>query len=258
MVVSLMRRSSERTNGAASRRRLTLDIAETPTYAIGDVHGCYDLLVELEERLVADAARLPGRKLIVMLGDYIDRGPSSARVITHLMRPPPAEFDRICLTGNHEISMLDYVDGEISLEEWFRLGAEKTLNSYGLDPRHLESQYPSKKKRDAFIRASLPSDHIAFLRDLPIFLDTPSALFVHAGIDPERPIADQSDADLVFIRSRFSESERVLPKLIVHGHTPVDAPETGHLRLNIDTGAFASGKLTAARIWGGRVQVTST
>lgn len=257
MAVSPTGRSAEFGNGSP-RRRLTLDIAGIPTYAIGDVHGCYDQLIELEERVVADASRLPGRKLIVMLGDFIDRGPNSARVIAHLMRPPPAQFDRICLTGNHEISMLSYIDDEISLENWFQLGAEKTLHSYGLDPQHLERQYPSRKKRDAFIRATLPAEHIAFLRELPILLDTPTALFVHAGIDPEMSIADQSDADLVFIRSRFFASEIPLPKLIVHGHTPVKAPQTGRLRLNIDTGAFASGKLTAARLWHGSVQVTST
>lgn len=249
---------SDRTNSLPTRRRLALDISETPTYAIGDVHGCYDQLIEMEERLVADASRLPGRKLIIMLGDFIDRGPYSARVIAHLMRPPPADFDRICLTGNHEIAMLAYVDDEMSLESWLQLGAEKTLNSYGLDPTHLERQYPSQKNLDAFIRGSLPADHIDFLRDLPILVETPTALFVHAGIDPELPIAEQSEADLVFIRSRFFNSPLALPKLIIHGHTPVKAPETGRLRLNIDTGAFATGKLTAARLWGGRVHVTST
>ncbi len=90
-----------------------------------------------------------------------------------------------------------------------------------------------------------------FLRSLPIFVDTPSVLFVHAGIDPMLPIDAQSDEDLVFIRHRFFESRRPLPKLIVHGHTPNEEPEVLPKRLNLDTGAFHSGKLTVARLWKG-------
>src|ERR1044072_6637323 len=103
-----------------SRPRLTLDMAAIPTYAIGDIHGRFDVLAKAEAAILRDAARLPGRKLIVMLGDYIDRGHASAQVITHLMAPPPADFDRIYLVGNHEIDMLDYIDGWISSDEWMR------------------------------------------------------------------------------------------------------------------------------------------
>jgi serine/threonine protein phosphatase 1 len=243
---------------ARSRRREFFDNSAIPTYVIGDVHGRHDLLVELEDKIVRDAARLPGRKLIVMLGDFIDRGPSSARVISRLMAPPPPEFDRVCLTGNHELAMLSYVDDQISLAEWFGMGADVTLHSYGLDAVHLARQYSSQKKLDEFIRASLPQAHITFLRELPILLDTPGTLFVHAGIDPEVAIADQSDEDLVFIRSRFIESSKRLPKLVVHGHTPVKEAQARSLRLNIDTGAFMTGRLTAARLWQGRVHVFST
>ena len=92
------------------RRREYLDILDTPTYVIGDVHGCYDLLSALERRIFADAAALPGRKLIIMLGDFIDRGPASAQVVSRLMAPLPNGFERICLTGNHELAMLAYAD----------------------------------------------------------------------------------------------------------------------------------------------------
>jgi serine/threonine protein phosphatase 1 len=93
------------------RRRDRLDTLDMPTYVIGDVHGCYDLLSALERKIFADAAELPGRKLIIMLGDFIDRGPASAQVVSRLMAPPPNGFDRICLTGNHELAMLAYADG---------------------------------------------------------------------------------------------------------------------------------------------------
>jgi serine/threonine protein phosphatase 1 len=240
------------------RRRENIDIAVTPTYVIGDVHGRYDLLSALERKIVIDAAELPGRKLIIMLGDVIDRGPGSAQIVSRLMAQPPKGFDRICLTGNHELIMLAYVDGDIALDDWLSLGGEATLNSYGLDIRQLVRQYPDKRKLDTFIRHWLPAGHIEFLRRMPILVDTPQALFVHAGIDPERTIAAQTDDDLVFIRSRFLDSPQPLPKLIVHGHTPVQRAEAHGLRLNIDTGAFRTGTLTAARFWDGHIHVTST
>lgn len=245
-------------NEPKARRREYRDIGDVPTYAIGDIHGRYDLLAVAETMIAADAQHLQGRKLIVTLGDYVDRGPDSARVINRLMAPPPADFDRICLTGNHETAMLSYLDGEITLAQWLAMGAEATLMSYGLDSHHLGKQYPTPRKLDEFIRSSLPADHIAFLRDLPIMLDTPNVLFVHAGINPHASIADQTDQDLVYIRGRFIKSRTPLPKLVVHGHTQVTAPEARGRRLNLDTGAFHSGKLTVARFWNGSVHVMST
>ncbi|OEC94382.1 serine/threonine protein phosphatase [Rhizobium sp. YK2] len=240
------------------RRREWLENLDMPTYVIGDVHGRYDLLSALERKIFADAAGLPGRKLIIMLGDFIDRGPASAQVVGRLMAPPPNGFDRICLTGNHEMAMLAYVDGEISLEDWLALGGDATLASYGVDIPRLQQLYPKRKKLDTFIRTWLPDDHVNFLRRLPILLDTPKALFVHAGIDPDRSIADQQDDDLVFIRSRFYDSAQPLPKLIIHGHTPVQRAEVNGLRLNLDTGAFYTDRLSAARLWQGRIHITST
>ncbi|MGO4481425.1 metallophosphoesterase family protein [Rhizobium pisi] len=240
------------------RPRLTLDIAETPTYAIGDIHGRYDLLVKAEEAILRDGAQLPGRKLIVTLGDYVDRGPESAQVISHLMEPPPEGFDRICLAGNHENTMLDYIDGWVSYDDWMRMGSAELLKSYGLDPEHLPLVFPSGAQLDSFIRHSLPRTHIDFMRAMPIMLDTPHVLFVHAGIDPAQPLAAQTDEDLVFIRHRFLESRVPLPKLVVHGHTPNDEPDIRSRRLNLDTRAFRSGKLTVARFWQGRVHLFST
>ncbi|KQV83817.1 metallophosphoesterase family protein [Rhizobium sp. Root1220] len=240
------------------RQRLTLDPGDMPIYAIGDIHGRHDLLKKAEQAIVEDAADIPGRKLIVTLGDYIDRGPSSAQVISHLMAPPPENFDRVCITGNHEIVMLDYVDGLVSYADWMRMGADALLRSYGLDPEQLPLIFPGAAKLDAFIRQSLPRPHIDFLRSLPIFVDTPNVLFVHAGIDPMLPIEHQSDDDLVFIRQRFFESHKPLPKLVVHGHTPAERPEVFAKRLNLDTGAYYSGKLTVAKLWRGRVHLFQT
>ncbi|UVD55903.1 serine/threonine protein phosphatase [Rhizobium sp. Pop5] len=255
---SLARNSEVWKMGRQPRPRLTLDIAEIPTYAIGDIHGRYDLLLKAEEAILRDGARLPGRKLIVTLGDYIDRGPESAQVISHLMEPPPEGFDRICLAGNHENTMLDYIDGWVSYDDWMGMGSAELLKSYGLDPEHLPLVFPSGAKLDAFIRQSLPHTHIDFMRAMPIMLDTPNVVFVHAGIDPTLPLAAQRDDDLVFIRNRFLESKVPLPKLVVHGHTPNDEPDIRSRRLNLDTRAYRSGKLTAARFWQGQVHLFST
>jgi len=240
------------------RTRLTLDIDSVPTYAIGDVHGRYDLLLKAEEAIYRDAERLPGRKLIVCLGDYIDRGPESAQVISHLMEPVPANFDRICLTGNHEVIMLDYIDGWASYDDWMRMGAAELLKSYGLDAEHLPLVFRTGAQLDAFIRGSLPKTHIDFMRAMPIMVDTPHVVFVHAGIDPMLTIEEQTDEDLVFIRQRFLDSDAPLPKLVVHGHTPGDVPDVQPMRLNLDTRAFRSGKLTVARLWQGQVYLFST
>ncbi|WP_208601686.1 metallophosphoesterase family protein [Rhizobium aethiopicum] len=255
---ALARRSEVWKMGRQPRPRLTLDIADTPTYAVGDIHGRYDLLLKVEEAILRDGARLPGQKLIVMLGDYIDRGPESAQVIAHLMEPPPDGFERICLAGNHEIAMLDYIDGWLSYDDWMRMGAAELLKSYGLDPEHLPLVFPSGAQLDAFLRQSLPHTHIDFMRTLPIMLDTPDVAFVHAGIDPVLPLSAQTEEDLVLIRHRFLESRIPLPKLIVHGHTPSDEPDIRPRRLNLDTRAFRSGRLTVARFWQGRVHLFST
>ncbi|ARQ11469.1 metallophosphoesterase domain-containing protein [Rhizobium etli] len=244
--------------GRQPRPRLTLDIAEIPTYAIGDIHGRYDLLLKAEQAILRDGARLHGQKLIVTLGDYIDRGPESAQVIAHLMEPPPDGFDRICLAGNHEIAMLDYIDGWLSYDDWMRMGSAESLKSYGLDPEHLPLVFPTGAQLDAFLRQSLPHTHIDFMRALPIMLDTPRVVFVHAGIDPMLPLSAQTDEDLVLIRHRFLESRVPLPKLVVHGHTPSDEPDIRPRRLNLDTRAFRSGRLTVARFWQGRVHLFST
>ncbi len=240
------------------RTRLQLDPGDMPIYAIGDIHGRLDLLRQAEQAIFEDASRLPGRKLIITLGDYIDRGPASAQVISHLMQPVPEDFDRISLTGNHEIMMLDYLDGKMSYDSWMMTGADALLHSYGIDTKQMPVLFRTASKRDAFIRDSLPKAHIEFLRALPIMIDTPAVLFVHAGIDPARSIDNQQDDDLVFIRHRFFESDLPLPKLVVHGHTPVDHPDVQEMRLNLDTGAYRSDRLTVARLWQGEVRLFST
>jgi len=239
----------DKSPGRELRIRLKIDTAGAAVYAIGDVHGCLDLLLALERLIVADAEELPGRKLIVMLGDYVDRGPASSQVLDHLVAPPPAGFERICLAGNHEVAMLDYLDGRIALADWMKLGAGPTLLSYGMDPERLGTLYPSARQVDEVIRSAIPAAHIAFLRSLPILIEAKRYIFVHAGLRPELDLDRQSDEDLVFIRSAFYDKAHLMKKYVVHGHTPVREAKLEGTRINVDTGAFFSGRLTALRIW---------
>lgn len=235
---------------SAPRRRLELDLTDVVVYAIGDVHGCYRELLELERKIVADAERLPGQKLIVMLGDYVNRGPDTARVLDHLLAPAPEGFYRICLAGNHEAQMLDYLDGKTSFENWLGTGARATLFSYGIDIEHLATLFGDAAKLDSHIRSTIPKEHMDFLRRLPIMAFSERFIFVHAGIRPGVPLLEQADDDLLYIRDEFFEGAGRLDRWVVHGHTPVENLRMQGRRIDIDTGAYRTGRLSAVRILG--------
>lgn len=246
--VSLFQRS--RRPRPLPRERLVMDMRETVVYAVGDVHGCYDELRALERKIELDAQAFRGRKIIIMLGDYVDRGPNSRRVIEHLMAPPPKGFMRVCLAGNHEAAMLAYLDGHLSREPWLRVGGRETLFSYGVDPERLASLYASDDEVDERIRETIPASHIAFMRTLPVMVCSEKFVFVHAGIRPGIALEAQDEADLLNIREEFFRAAHSLDRWVVHGHTIVDVPKLDGRRLDIDTGAFQSGRLTALRIVG--------
>lgn len=241
----------DRQRGEQRRPRLRIDMAGAVVYAVGDIHGCLDALLALEQRIVADAQRFPEPKLIIMLGDYVDRGPASAQAIDHLIARPPTGFERICLTGNHELVMLDYLEGRSGISEWVRLGARSTLLSYGIDLDRLASIY-QPREIDDLIRRSIPATHFGFLRSLPILIEAQPFLFVHAGVRPGVELDDQSDEDLVTIRSAFHDQAHLLDRIVVHGHTPVSEAKLEGRRVNIDTGAYMTGRLTAVRIRNGK------
>lgn len=232
--------------------RLRIAIDGVAVYAVGDVHGCLDELLALEAIIADDASRLPGEKLIVMLGDYVDRGPRSADVLEHLTRPAPAGFHRFCLMGNHERFMLDYLGDRIALADWLTVGGLPTLASYGIDPSELRALNSDPTSVDARVRAAIPAHHADLLRAMPILIDTGHYLFVHAGIRPGIAIEEQRDEDLLFIRKAFHDASDSLPRYVVHGHTPVATAARVGRRMNIDTGAFKTGRLTALRIWQNR------
>jgi serine/threonine protein phosphatase 1 len=219
-------------------------------YAVGDVHGCLDKLLRLERRITEDASKLAGTKLIVMLGDYVDRGPHSAGVIGHLCGEPPAGMGRICLAGNHEALLLDFLDNPGTYDFWMDFGAQATLLSYGLDIHHLRTDRRFSPERIANeLRQAMPEAHLAFLQHLPVSLLTPDYFFAHAGVRPGVALAEQSERDLMWIRDTFIRHEGAsLERTIVHGHTPAPEPVVTPMRIGVDTAAYMDGKLTAARL----------
>lgn len=237
---------ADRTHGP---ERIRLDIDGLVVYAVGDVHGCLDELLALEAVIADDASRIADKKLIIMLGDYVDRGPRSSDVLEHLSRPPPPGFDRICLMGNHERFMLDFLDGRITLADWLTVGGLPTLASYDIEADNLRALGSDPARIGAKVRAAIPAHHVSLLRAMPILVDTGHFLFVHAGIRPGVAIEDQRDEDLLFIRKAFYEASHRLPRYVVHGHTPIATAERTGSRMNLDTGAFKTGRLTALRIW---------
>lgn len=241
-----------RSERAVARPLPRLSAAERPAliYAIGDVHGCLDALKALEARIVADAAETPGDKWIVMLGDYVDRGPSSAQVLDHLTSRPPAGFSRICLRGNHDEAMLAAIEDPRAIETWVGWGIEATLASYGLSATQIAELTASGRAtaKQQLLQAFIPDEHIAFLRNLPVILTVPGYIFVHAGLRPGIEASRQQDRDLMWIRREFLEADHDFGSVVIHGHTPVDTPELTPYRASIDTACYASGVLTAVRV----------
>jgi len=230
-------------------------------YAIGDVHGRDDRLRELEGMLRADAARRSAaRRLVVMLGDYVDRGPGSRAVLDHLCAPPPPGFERACLAGNHEQLMLAFLDDPGEAAPWLANGGAATLASYGVAGAAALRAAPAAvllRAREE-LRAALPAAHLAFLRGLGRMRREGDYLFVHAGIRPGVAPGDQVEDDLLWIRRPFLSSNSDHGCVVVHGHSIVEEPEIHPNRIAIDTGAYASGVLTALALDGERVEFLRT
>jgi serine/threonine protein phosphatase 1 len=228
-------------------RKTRADCARAPSatriYAIGDVHGRADLLERVFSRIDRHRAANPITCVIeVMLGDYIDRGPRSREVID-LLIARQRQQGTICLLGNHETYLLAFLNEPASLDEWQRYGALETLLSYGLAP----SLKPNPGEQDelaAALNRELPENHHVFLTTLPLYFACGDYFFVHAGVRPGIALSNQREDDLLLIRDEFLFHKGMFEKVIVHGHTPVSKPEIHGNRINIDTGAFASGKLT--------------
>jgi serine/threonine protein phosphatase 1 len=230
-------------------------------FAVGDVHGRADLLTEmlslLEERAEADR-RDGGEPIVVFLGDYVDRGPNSPAVIDLLLQGRPHGYRRHCLKGNHEQSMLMFMEAPLENRAWLLQGGAETLVSYGVQPPPpVAAQDEDWLGVAAALKARVPQAHLDFLKGLERYVAYGDYAFVHAGVDAARTLEDQTDDDLYWIRDRFIASKRRFSHRVVHGHTPVDRPYIDQRRIAVDTGAYASGTLTAARFEGADVAFLS-
>ena len=252
----LFRHDSAGTVDFMQQQRNRIDLTGrdyTAIYALSDIHGCYDEMVEAERRIVEDARSLPGRKLLMYLGDYVDRGPRSGDVLTHLCAPPPESFDRHALCGNHDDVFLHFLDDPDANIHWLEFGALPTLASYGIDARHVlfDLGYSIEKLRDTVLEA-MPAAHIDLLRSLAVAVIFGSTLFVHAGIQPGIALSEQTDEDLMWIREPFLSGGPQLPLLVIHGHTPSSHPIFGLSRIGIDTAVSMGGTLTILKIADGK------
>jgi serine/threonine protein phosphatase 1 len=208
-------------------------------YVIGDVHGCRDKLARLHGLVAADFAARPTRSgVLVHLGDYIDQGPDSAGVVALLAAGPPAPgLALVNLLGDHERMLLGGLDGDrAAATDWLWAGGREALASWGL---------PEDLPREDW-EAALPAAHVAWLRSLVLTHVEGGYLFVHAGIRPGIPLADQSRDDLVTMRHPFLSTEQDLGAIVVHGHSSAPSVQIGVNRIGLDTGAGIGGKLTCA------------
>jgi serine/threonine protein phosphatase 1 len=225
-----------------------LDRSKLPSgsrvYAIGDVHGRADLLQETFSKIDTHRNAYPIASAIeVMLGDYIDRGPSSFDVIE--LVSTRVRGGTICLKGNHEAFLLDFLQDPTILTAWQHCGGLETLVSYGLEPS-LNLSPKDQESLAASLADRLPAHHRNFLTALPLCFALGDYFFVHAGVRPGIDLSNQRVDDLLWIRDEFLRYEGSFGKVVVHGHTPVSEPEIRNNRINLDTGAFATGNLTCA------------
>jgi serine/threonine protein phosphatase 1 len=221
-------------------------------YAIGDIHGRADLLEALLRQIDADCTLYPSsRPIVVFLGDYIDRGPASRQVLDLLLGCQRTK-EAVFLRGNHDNFVRRFLSSSAVLDEWRLYGGLETLVSYGLKPS-INPGVPEQRQLAKELEKSTPERHLEFLDSLNLSFNCGDFLFVHAGIRPGVPIRKQKEEDLLWIREEFLSCEQRFEKFVVHGHTPVRAPDIRSNRINIDTGAFATGRLTCIVIEGAAI-----
>jgi serine/threonine protein phosphatase 1 len=213
-------------------------------YVIGDVHGRADLLLRMRDLVQEDIGRQPvPQSTIILLGDYVDRGPSSMQVVELLASGTLFQHRVIALRGNHEDMLLGFAQDQRGALLWRHNGGVETLHSYGVDVQAFRIGQAVRETGQSF-RARLPAAHRDFLAGLPTSCEIGDYYFCHAGVRPGVPLTAQSEADLLWIRDEFLASQADFGKIVVHGHTPVVQPQILPNRINVDTGAYISNRLT--------------
>ena len=217
----------------------------TRIYTVADIHGRADLLAKLLRAIKKDAAPFEAqRRILVTLGDYIDRGSESRQVIEALIHLPLDGFEAKHLKGNHEDLLLAFINDPAEAVLWLSNGGWATLLSYGFSADDL----PERVDQLADIREKLitkiPKTHAAFFKSLRMCYQLGDYFFVHAGVRPGVALDQQKPQDLIWIRDKFLNSNDDFGKIVVHGHTISTKPEVKPNRIGLDTGAFYTGVMT--------------
>lgn len=221
-------------------------------WAIGDIHGRADLLRPLIEEIRADFSRSSAdRRVLVCLGDYIDRGPHSDQVLDILsdLSADPA-LETYFLRGNHEDRLMAFLtDPEVG-RSWSEYGGRETMSSYGVPPPAPQAEAEAWRDASTALLAALPADHYQLLAELRFSVSVGDYFFAHAGARSGVALADQNPTDLMWIRNEFLASRTGFEQVVVHGHTPSPVIHSDSRRIGIDAGAYATGVLTGLRLEG--------
>ena len=214
-------------------------------YSIGDIHGRSDLLEKLLKKIQEDVKKKPVRNnTIIFLGDYIDRGKNSKKVVELIINLSD-RFKKIFLKGNHEDMLNNFLKDPNLLDIWLVNGGDKTLINYGVN---LKKFFLGKKDalqiQKEFLN-KIPRRHLHFLKSLKHFYQISNYFFTHAGVRPNIKLSKQNKKDLMWIREPFLSSKYDFGKIIVHGHTPSYQPEVKSNRIGIDTCAHITNLLTS-------------
>ncbi len=236
--------------------KVGLDQASVPegvvVYAIGDIHGRADLLEQKLARIMADPVTGSQKKTVIYLGDLVDRGLKSRQVIDLILAHEEThEIDQVWLMGNHEEFMVRFLEDPENSMEWLTYGGAETLLSYNISVAAgaFNAQKAIKAAEDLQV-ALQEAGHDHFFARFKDSFELGDYLFVHAGIDPEKPIAGQGPEILRWIREPFLSFSGTLAKVVVHGHTVTEEPTVRNHRIGLDTGAYYSGQLTCLRLEG--------
>lgn len=231
----------------------------TIAYAIGDIHGRADLLEDLLSQITSHAeSSAAERRVIIFLGDYVDRGWQSKEVLERLCSLNLDGFETVFLKGNHEEALLSFLADPQFLESWRQYGGLETLHAYGLKDLNFRADEDYLKQVHSSFVESFPQEHRSFLEQLPSSHELGGYLFVHAGVRPGVPLDQQEERDLRWIRDEFLESRMNFGKRVVHGHCPEEEPQVRANRIGVDTGAYITGVLTAAVLQGTEVSFLYT
>lgn len=226
-------------------------------WAVGDIHGRLDLLDPLLDHMLQDLSRSSAeRKVIVFLGDYIDRGPDSRGVLERLAElAENASIECRFIQGNHEERMLAFLDDPSVGPSWCEYGGTEALASFGLKPPAMAHKTQAWAPVAADLAHRLTKRQRALLDRLEASVSIGGYFFAHAGARPGVPLADQSDRDLMWIRGSFLDDPEPFEQIVVHGHTPSRDVHVDGRRIGVDTGVYKWDMLSAVRLEDERVQI---